>query len=76
MKGAKTPTGTTRAEAPGLNVVREKAEAVPVESVAPEMEIDEFLDPFKISVRICLNSKGAYAAPFFSLIIRFRLQLP
>ena len=29
---AKLPTGTARAEAPGLSVAREKAEAVPVES--------------------------------------------
>ena len=28
-----TPTGIARAEAPGLSVAREKAEAVPVESV-------------------------------------------
>lgn len=39
----KTPTGTARAEAPGLSVAREKAEAVPVESVAPVAEIDDFL---------------------------------
>jgi hypothetical protein len=43
VEGAKTPTGTARAEAPGLSVVREKAEAVPVESVGPETEIDDFL---------------------------------
>lgn len=43
MEGAKTPTGTARAEALGLSVAREKAEAVPVESVAPEIEIDDFL---------------------------------
>ncbi|KGR80096.1 hypothetical protein CD30_19765 [Ureibacillus massiliensis 4400831 = CIP 108448 = CCUG 49529] len=43
MEGAKTPTGTARAEAPGLSVAREKAEAVPVESVAPATEIDDFL---------------------------------
>ncbi len=43
MEGAKTTTGTARAEALGLSVAREKAEAVPVESVAPEIEIDDFL---------------------------------
>ncbi len=37
-----TPTGTARAEAPGMSVAREKAEAVPVESVAPVTEIDDF----------------------------------
>lgn len=30
--GAATPTGTARAEAPGLSEAREKAGAVPVES--------------------------------------------
>ena len=35
--------GTARAEAPGLSVAREKAEAVPVESVAPVAEISDFL---------------------------------
>ena len=39
----KTPTGTARAEAPGLSAAREKAEAVPVESVAPVAEIDDLL---------------------------------
>lgn len=42
-EGAKTPTGTARAEAPGLSEAREKAEAVPVESEAPVVEIEEFL---------------------------------
>ena len=32
-----------RAEAPGMSAAREKAEAVPVESVAPVAEIDDFL---------------------------------
>ena len=31
-ESGETPTGTARAEAPGLSVAREKAEAVPVES--------------------------------------------
>ena len=43
MEGAKTPTGTARAEAPGLSAAREKAEAVPVESVAPVAESGDFL---------------------------------
>ena len=43
MAGAKTPTGTARAEAPGLSAAREKAEAGPVVSVAPIAEIDDFL---------------------------------
>ena len=34
-----TPTGTARAEAPGLSVAREKAEAVPVESEPTVAEI-------------------------------------
>lgn len=42
-EGAKTPTGTARAEAPGLSAARETAEAVPVESVAPVAESDSFL---------------------------------
>ena len=43
VEGAKTPTGIARAEAPGLSVAREKADAVPVESVAHVSEIDGFL---------------------------------
>ena len=35
-----TPTGTARAEAPGLSVAREKAEAVPVESEPAVAEIN------------------------------------
>ena len=35
-----TPTGTARAEAPGLSVAREKAEAVPVESKPTVAEIN------------------------------------
>ena len=34
-----TPTGTARAEAPGLSEAREKAEAVPVESEPAVAEI-------------------------------------
>ena len=40
-----TPTGTARAEAPGLSVAREKAEAVPVESEPAVAEI-HFLQGF------------------------------
>ena len=35
-----TPTGIARAEAPGLSVAREKAEAVPVESEPAVAEIN------------------------------------
>ncbi len=42
MEGTETPTGTARAEAPGLSAVKEKAEAVPVESVVPVTEIGNF----------------------------------
>ena len=35
-----TPTGTARAEAPGLSEAREKAEAVPVESKPTVAEIN------------------------------------
>ena len=35
-----TPTGAARAEAPGLSVAREKAEAVPVESEPTVAEIN------------------------------------
>ena len=37
---AKLPTGTARAEAPGLSEAREKAEAVPVESEPAVAEIN------------------------------------
>ena len=39
-----TPTGTARAEAPGLSEAREKAEAVPVESEPTVVEINSLLD--------------------------------
>ena len=41
---AKLPTGTARAEAPGLSEAREKAEAVPVESEPTVVEINSLLD--------------------------------
>ncbi len=39
-----TPTGTARAEAPGLSEAREKAEAVPVESEPAVAEINSLLN--------------------------------
>ena len=39
-EGGETPTGTARAEAPGLSEAREKAEAVPVESELAAVEIN------------------------------------
>ena len=38
-ESGETPTGTARAEAPGLSEAREKAEAVPVESEPAAAEI-------------------------------------
>ena len=43
-----TPTGTARAEAPGLSEAREKAEAVPVESEPAEAEIHFLQDSTNI----------------------------
>ena len=39
-ESGETPTGTARAEAPGLSEAREKAEAVPVESEPAVAEIN------------------------------------
>ena len=56
VKGAETPAGTARAEAPGPSGAREKAKAVPAESAASETEIDDFQMKdclrFLISLRI------------------------
>ena len=43
-----TPTGIARAEAPGLSVAREKAEAVPVESEPAVAEIHFLQDSTNI----------------------------
>ena len=60
VKGAKTPAGTARAEAPGPREAREKAEAVPAESVAPVTEIDDFLVCIVNQIWVCLQSEGQY----------------
>jgi len=41
---AATPVGTARAEDPGLNEVREAAEAVPTESVRLKRKSEAYLD--------------------------------
>ncbi|RPJ96586.1 hypothetical protein CW357_04225 [Rummeliibacillus sp. TYF005] len=59
---AATPAGTARAEAPGLSVAREKAEAVPAESVCLERK------------STASNEKSEYENELIVLILAIKIR--